>query len=140
MKRVFAIFLVVVLLVTLAVPAFAAVPEDNQVYPMYAYITKLHGEFSIDTNTGISSSYAYLFCYNGYIAEVQCELQRYSGGNWSTIKTWTSSGSQYAVVDQDWAVLSGYNYRLCVTYRVKTTGGVPLEITNSTHYYNYPKN
>lgn len=63
-----------------------------------------------------------LTCYGqtdvqyGYNAGVTVELQQYSDG-WNTIKTWSDSNSNSAVVDQEWYVNKGYSYRLKLTHK-----------------------
>lgn len=52
----------------------------------------------------------------GYTATVTVELQQNNGG-WTTIKTWYDSASEYAVVDEDYNVATGYSYQLKVTHR-----------------------
>ena len=52
---------------------------------------------------------------SGYYAEVTMELQQYNGG-WSTIKTWSSSGSYFASLTKTYYVDTNYSYRLRLTH------------------------
>lgn len=58
---------------------------------------------------------------DGYNAEVIVELQKNDGG-WKTIKTWSDSGADSAMVEENYYVLSGYFYQLKVTNRSYTSG------------------
>lgn len=53
---------------------------------------------------------------NGYTAKVTVELQQDDGG-WSTIKTWTDTYDDFAVVDGRYYVAKGYDYRLKVSHQ-----------------------
>lgn len=63
--------------------------------------------------------------WDGYNAGVTVELQRNDNG-WTTIKTWSDSGS-YAVVDENYPAPDGYTYRLKVTSRSYTSGWSLIE-------------
>lgn len=138
MRKVLSLILAFILIMACAVPAFAAtVPEDTVVSPQYTYIKTLAANLTIDENTGVASCRAYCYAASNYTVEVECILQRYVGAIWTPLKTWTSSSAGYASVDQDWAVYKGYNYRIYVTYRIRTTAGALLESTTVTRYYAY---
>ena len=62
------------------------------------------------------------------IVDLTAELQRApQGGTWTTIKTWTNSGSVSVSVDKDWYVASGYYYRVRVTADIYTADGTFVE-------------
>ena len=62
------------------------------------------------------------------IVDLTMELQRTtSGGIWTTIKTWTNSGSVSVSVDKDWYVASGYYYRVAVNASLYTADGTFVE-------------
>ena len=62
----------------------------------------------------------------GYEAYVKVELQQYDGG-WTTIKTWTDRGGSYAIVERNYAVMSGYDYRLKLTHKAYDSNGNLIE-------------
>jgi len=65
--------------------------------------------------------------YPGYSAKLTMELQRYTGGSWNTIKTWTATGAYYAGLCENWPVSSGYQYRLKLTNQALTSSGAVNE-------------
>lgn len=64
---------------------------------------------------------------DGYEAYVKVELQQKNGTSWTTIKTWTDRYEAYAVVSKNYAVLSGYNYRLKLTHKAYDSNGNLIE-------------
>ena len=140
MKKALAIILSFVLILASSVPVFAANSEGTTVNPRYKYIITTDASLLINTNTGISTSTASLICESGYTAEVECELQRYVGSTWNTVKTWTNRGDGYATTNENWAVYSGYTYRIYVTYSVYNSSNRLLESTTATDFYYYPSN
>lgn len=139
MKKALTLILAFVMLISTAVPSFAAVVPDGDtiISPQYTYIDTLAANLTIDKNTGIASCRAYCYTTSNHNVEIECSLQRYVGAIWTPLKTWTASGTYYASIDQDWAVYKGYNYRIYVTYRIRTTAGALLESTTVTRYYAY---
>lgn len=140
MKRVMMLLLVVSLLWSFAIPAFATVPNDTVVQPRYTYIKTHITNLTIDETTGIATSKASCYAVGGNTVEIECKLQRYNGSSWTTIKTWTASGTNYASVNKDWAVYSGYTYRVYAAYRIRSTAGNLLESTTSSKTCIYPTN
>ena len=120
-----------------AIPCFAATTDENVIMPRYTYFKLLTANFVINENTGISTSTATSYSVNGYTNEVVCKLQRQRTNGWTTVKTWTATGTGYASVDKDWALMSGYTYRLHVTYRILDANGNILETTSTARYYDY---
>lgn len=139
MKRTLTFLLVISILMSIAIPAFAAVPGDTIVQPQYTYIKTHSTNLSIDEDTGITTSRASCYAIGGYTVEVECKLQCYSGSSWTTLKTWTASGTNYASVNENWAVYSGYTYRVYATFRIRNSSGGLLESTTSSKTYVYPK-
>jgi hypothetical protein len=139
MQKTVSLVLVVVLLTAMTVPVFAAVLDDTTVSPRYSYIQTCAASISIDESTGVSSCRAYCFAASGYTVEVECKLQRSIGTSWSTVKTWTKTGNGYANINQDWAVSSGYTYRVYATYRIRNASGTLLESETASRTYVYPK-
>lgn len=138
MKRILFFVLTLAILCTTAVPAFAAVPEDDALQPQFTYIDVTRVGLSINTSTGIATSTASCYAGGGYTVEVVCKLQRYTGSSWTTVKTWTSTGTSAASVNEIWAVYSGYTYRNFSTFIVRNSAGQILESTSNYKTYVYP--
>ena len=64
---------------------------------------------------------------NGYDAYVKVELQQKNGTSWTTIKTWTDRYEAYAMVSRNYAVTSGYQYRLKLTHKAYDSNGNLIE-------------
>lgn len=137
MRRCLSAALAVILVVLLAVPCFAATTGDNTIMPRFTYFELLTCGLTIDEDTGISSSNAFCYSVSGYTNKVVCKLQRERTNGWTTLKTWTATGNGYAEVNQDWAVYSGYNYRIVVTFSVLDSDGTVLETLTKARYYDY---
>jgi hypothetical protein len=99
-----------------ALPASAALPSTGDIVsPKNIVINATEYDF-------VLKSFGVLECYGstdvpmGYVAYVKVELQQNDGG-WDTIKTWSNKGGTNAFIDRDYAVMSGYSYRLKLTYK-----------------------
>ncbi len=64
---------------------------------------------------------------DGYEAYVKVELQQKNGTSWTTIKTWTDRDFDYAMVENYYAVTSGYKYRLKLTHKAYDSNGNLIE-------------
>ncbi len=139
MRKILSVILAVLMVTVLAVPAFAAMPNTPVLSPQYTYIRTLSANLTIDEDVGVATCTATCYSESGYTVEITCKLQQYNGSTWVTMKTWTASGSRYASINKDWAVFSGYTYRVYVTYFVRNAAGSIVETTTSTRSYVYPK-
>lgn len=137
MRRFLSAVLAAVLVVIFAVPCFAATTDENAIMPRFTYFEVLTASFIIDEDTGISSSNASSYSVPGYTNKIVCKLQRERTNGWTTLKTWTATGTRYADIDQDWAVYSGYNYRIVVTFSILDSDGTVLETLTKARYYDY---
>ena len=139
MKRICVLGLALLLIVSLVTPCFAAGTSESAPSPRYAYIGVNTVHLEINESTGIAQCDADCFTDELYTVEVVCKLQKYAGGFYSTVKTWSSSGIQYTSVYGEWAVYSGYTYRLYATFYVRDSNGNLLEVASSSDSYYYPK-
>ena len=99
-----------------AMPASAALPSTGDIVsPNYIVINATENDF-------VLKSLGYFECYGstdvpmGYVAYVKVELQQNDGG-WDTIKTWSNKGGTNAFIEQNYAIMSGYSYRLKLTHK-----------------------
>ena len=137
MKKICAILLVIIMLLSTTLPAYAALP-DPSITPQYNYIETCRVGLSINESSGIASCTASCYVATNNKVEVEYKLQRYLGSYWGTVKTWTSSATSYASLSQSWAVYSGYTYRGKATYRVYDSAGNLLETGSESKTYVYP--
>ena len=139
MRRILTFLLALALLATSILPCFANEAETPSVTPRYTHIALNTVNLDINETTGVATCSASCYAIGDYTVKVECKLQRYQGGFYSTIKTWTSFGSEYASVYRDWAVYSGYTYRVYAIFYVYDAAGNLLESATSSASYNYPK-
>lgn len=118
-KRVFLLVLVIMLLCTAPVQVFALETNSEnglEMGPLWVNITSFVNASDI-TGSGIFEFETRLYARSNIDKVViDASIQQYNNGSWQTIKSWTStsyssSGSMY----QNWAVMSGYYYRLVST-------------------------
>lgn len=139
MKKICAFLMATILLVLTGIPVHAAIP-DYPVSPQYNIIDTCDVDLIINRNSGIACCSASCYTTENYRVVIEYKLQRYMGSYWGTVKTWTSSGTSYASLEQTWAVSSGYTYRGYATCRVYDSAGNLLETGSVTKTYSYPSN
>lgn len=138
MRKAILFILIIVLFVTLFQPAFATTAENITVSPRYVCINNYAASLTVDESIGVANCSAWCYSVAGYTVEVSCTLQRKENSTWKTIKSWTSTGLEYASVDGYWAVYSGYIYRNLVIYTIRDSSGNIIEVESVTRAYNYP--
>lgn len=99
--------------------------NSNVVLPSNIAITAMNNSLSLGSVDKLSC-YGKTSVQSGYTAEVVVELQQKDGG-WNTIKTWSNSGSPFAIVDEDRYVSKGYSYRLKLTHKAYNSRGTQVE-------------
>ena len=91
--------------------ALAALPEETTVSPFYTGVSTVVASVDV-SSSGCASAYGKFIVRSGYTADMMLELQLSSDGeSWSTIKTWTTSGSGTLTLDKIYFVSSGFYYR-----------------------------
>lgn len=100
-----------------ALPVSAALPSTSGsiVSPANIVITATDYYFGLKSG-GIFECFGATDVPMGYSAYVKVELQQ-KDGSWSTIKSWSDKDTFHAFIDQDYAVASGYSYRLKLTHK-----------------------
>lgn len=126
MKRTLCFVLAVVMAMTFVVPVMAAVSEPP-VSPQYTYIQRLNAGLTINEATGLTSCTAGCFVVGANSVTLTSKLQRYNGSSWTTVKTWTTTTTQSAALNKNYAVYSGYTYRVRVSCSVYNSSGTLLE-------------
>lgn len=139
MRKIYVILLVTILLISMAIPAHAALP-DPPVTPQYDYIETCRVGLSINESSGIANCTASCYVATNNKVEIEYKLQKYMGSYWATVKTWTTSATSYVSLSQSWAVYSGYTYRGYATCRVYDSAGNLLETGSVSKTYSYPSN
>ncbi|MBE6947504.1 MAG: hypothetical protein E7454_04560 [Ruminococcaceae bacterium] len=154
MRRIFAVLLTFVVLVSMVTPCFAAESEASAVAsraaaeseasavtPRYLCIALNAVDFYIEeASTNTVTSDVYCLLYDNYEVQIVCELQRYNNSKWNTIKTWTSSGMQEASLTKSWVVPGGYNYRAYATFYIYDNQGFLMETATNYNSVYVPSN
>lgn len=125
MKRFICLILALLLLVPCAVPAMA-VETESVVTPRYNYIARIYSGLQIGT-LGLSACQANCYAENGDSVVLTAKLQQYNGSTWTTLKTWSATGEDFATLSKNYAVPKGYTYRLSASCSVYSASGVLLE-------------
>lgn len=125
MKRILSLFLVCTLLLSLALPVSAAVIDPVQ--PCFAYIRSTYVSVSVNQSMGIANCYADCSANSGVTIVISGTLQQNKNNEWEDVKSWVRTGSGFVSLDKQWAVYSGYQYRLYVTYKIYNSAGILLE-------------
>ena len=138
MKHLHCLFLAVLIIFTLAVPAMAeemdtAMPETEEVTPRLSTISMTSVTISINDSTGIASCDVLCYAKSNYTIEIVCKLQRKVGSTWTTLKTWSTTGTTLASLSEIWAVSRGYTYRAYATFYVYDSNGVLLETVSNSN-------
>lgn len=133
MKRFFCVILGCLMPFVSVVPVYAGnealnVNPQGIISPQFTYISYLSPGLSI-SSSGLATCFgAGAGYFDSYKTVVTAELQKSSGGSWSTIKTWTASatGAAIASLEKEYYVAHG-TYRVCATAKIYDTSGKLLE-------------
>lgn len=127
MKRIITISLLIAIVLSLMALS-AGAESETVIMPRYSYVDILTSSLSINKNTGLTTCNATSSYHGGASQKLTCKLQRYDGSTWTTVKTWTKTSTMSVNIAQQYAVYSGYTYRLRTTCKVYNSAGTILEI------------
>ena len=130
MKRVFCVLLSVVILAS-GFTAFAA-----DISPRYDATSRITANLSINSS-GLASCRGTIALRDlSYTATLTLHLQRYQGGSWTDVYSWSTSDA--VTLSKSRYVVSGYSYRVVTSATVYSASGAYIEspsATSSTVYY-----
>lgn len=124
MKKFIWMCLTVLMLLFSVTPAFATDKLKNKdpqgtITPLFTHISTLDAGLTIDSS-GKATCIGNVTLYNNsYSTDLTVQLQRYTSTGWSTIKSWTSSGTGIPGTE-----IVAYYYVTRGTYRVLSTAKV----------------
>ena len=137
-RRILSLVALVLLMTSLLVMPASAAEETPTVTPRYVNIMYFNASCGVNSS-GKASCYSFVETANtSHTIYLGLALQRYKDGAWTTIKSWSSSGSGEVEMDKSWYVTSGYYYRTAATATVYTSGGSFVEsvtIHSQSDYY-----
>lgn len=135
MKKAIPLLLALILAFSILVPsALAVTDEDMVIQPRYARIATVDVDFDINSS-GKSTCYSKVTTADwSDNIDLTMELQRLEGKDWTTIKTWNTSGTHIVSLDKTWYVVSGYDFRLKITSKITDSNGVWRETATDYSY------
>lgn len=128
MKRLFCIFLVLVMLSLMILPAAAT---EVTIQPRWTYLDTVSAALDINW-LGVASCSGQGFVRSSNKIEVVVILQQYSNTGWVTLKSWSSTGTTSALASGQYAVAHGYTYRVNVFAYVYDSDGNIIESGSSS--------
>lgn len=133
MKKFISVIIIALLVISQSLPAFAAektVSRDSTVpiHVDFVTIRLLQSGLTIDSS-GKASCVGKVTLYgNSNHAQLSLQLQKYSNGSWSTVKTWSKAvqGNTPTNIVNSYYVVNG-TYRVSCTIKVYNASGALLE-------------
>ncbi len=135
MKKLFAVILVCAVLLSTAMP-IAATKAESFVQPRYTYIDRIQADLDI-SGLGVASCEGTISAKTFCPVKLVIRLQEFDGSNWMTIKKWEFTDNGDISATRDYAVYSGFSYRVHVTGYVYDAEGNVLESETATQYMDY---
>lgn len=125
MKRFVSFLLTLVLVFSLAVPAFAA--ENSQMQLRYKHIISFGTSITYG-DWGIATCSSSVIVDSGYKVTLKLTLQRSSGNDsWEDVETWSDEGNAGAAISEKRALYGKYSYRVVATATVYDLDGNWIE-------------
>jgi hypothetical protein len=119
-KKIISVALLVVLLFSVSAPATATVKQvEKPISVLYTYVNSASS--TLDIYSG-GSAEIFSFCQKtpaGKLIYLYAHLQKYDGGYWTTVKSWSTSTSTsaIAIINETYQVSRG-TYRVATNYTV----------------------
>ena len=125
MKRLLCLILALMLVMLSVTPALA-MESESAIMPRYSYIAQMYSGLQIG-KLGLSACHASCYAEGADSVVLTVRLQQYNGSSWTTVKTWTATGTDIASISKNYAVPSGYTYCLRANCTVYNASGTLLE-------------
>ena len=136
MKKLLVVIALLCIISTVVPPVSAATSEPAQ--PLFVYINSVTAGLTINDTWGIANCSGSMVSCSATPVKVTVRLQQYKDGSWLTLKTWTGTGTTSCAASGQYAISSGYTYRVSVTGYVLNSEGVILESGNAKKTVSYP--
>lgn len=137
-RKILSLIALVLLMASMLVMPASAAEETPTVSPRYVNILAFTASIDV-SSSGKASCYSFVETANtSYTISLNMGLQRYEDGYWTTVKSWTGSGTGEVTMDKSRYVTSGYYYRTGATATVRTSDGSFVEavtIYSQNYYY-----
>ena len=130
MKRLLSLFVILILLFSIACPALAVVPRYN-------YTASVYSNIDIDTTWGVATCTGEVIAIDDYFIELVVRLQVYRDGSWQTVKSWTTTGNYSAYLSKPYAIYKGYEYRVYSVGYIYNDNNSVIEVVDVVDYQWY---
>ena len=131
-KKLIALVLSVLCVCSISNLSTAAATENLPIQPYYTGLAQVTVSLDIlDTTLGAlyADCYGFVALYDGYSADITMSLQRSSDkSDWSTIKSWETSGEEEIRISEGYFILVDYYYRVNILIYVYYPSGSIAEI------------
>lgn len=128
--------IVFILAISIMAVSVFAVP-DSSIQPRYNYISLNQAELSINASTGAALCTATVGTGQYYTVTVKGTLQKFSGGKWHDIKSWSATNTTAVALTKTYVVESGYVYRFITNCYVYDSNGTLIETSSASHCADY---
>lgn len=138
MKKVISLLLAVVLLASVAIPAYAtpATESESVIQPRWSYLDTVTAYLDINT-LGIATCRGTATAHVLWDVKVTVRLQQLTDTGWYTVKSWSATELATTSVSGKYAVYSGYTYRTTVTAYVYDENGSLVETGSASDTFVY---
>lgn len=138
MKKVIQVVTALLLVFILPITASASSLEARVSQPRYTHIDGVYASLSIDSSNGLATCTGTAYAKaSDSIVELTVQLQQCKNDTWYTLKTWSGSDTNMAVVTGKYYVYKGYTYRTKVSVVMYDADGNYLESTIGTQEKTY---
>ena len=138
MKRIFKTAVVIILVLALscnytsAFSVYVDTDEPPEIPEEYVHLKSVSANISISGGVANVASSGRVSSGSSDTVYVSVKLQRMANNTWTTLKTWSNSGTGHCIVSASWNVVSGYTYRNFTTVTVYTASGSYVETVYKT--------
>lgn len=110
-----------------------ALPADPGISPLMEYVARYEADISVD-DKGLATISCMIYGYMGTTTrvEITAKLQRYVGGRWVTIQTFTAESDSHRVsLSKTYSLTKGYTYRVQATVTAYSGTSVESDMVTS---------
>ena len=112
---------------------FAAMPGGDVVQPKYVYLNKLSASIDITSSGRVTAGSKAGVPSAAYSIDLTMTIEKSSDGvNWTSVKSWDTTGSLAISMSEYWYVVPGYTYRVKAEAEVYNANNVLVERASAT--------
>ena len=135
MKRTITTLMIIGIICSLAIP-FAASATESIVQPRWSYLDSVYAYLDINW-LGVATCEGSAIARSSVEIKTVVRLQQLTDTGWSTMKSWSDTGTLNASAGGKIAVARGYDYRVTVSAYVYDDNGNIVETGSSSDSDSY---